>query len=235
MVAAPIEEHGADDEGDGETHDGHITVLIVEDHRMVARGLEKVLAEDPEIEVVGTAYCMVEGVALASELHPMVVMMDFNLPDGDGATAARNIQIASPNSKVVVLTAASGSDVVASAIDAGCTGFIDKTATIEELLSAVRASARGDAYITSESLAALLRSRQGPVPEPGPLSEREREVLQLLAEGRSVTEIGVELHLSIHTVRNHVRRAMAHLHVHTRLEAVVAAARAGLIDFTPRT
>ena len=169
-------------------------------------------------------------IAVARRHVPDVVVMDYRLAGGDGVTATRQVLAEVPAASVVMLTGQADRNVLAEALDAGVCSFLSKQAPATELVAAVRAAASGDSYFTPDVLAKLVRLRRDEARSPaGALNPREREVLQLVADGHSVAEIGRELHLSVHTVRNHLRHAMQKLGVHTKLDAVLAATRAGVI------
>jgi DNA-binding NarL/FixJ family response regulator len=188
-----------------------------------------VVAGDPTMRAIGTAGSVKEAVEACASRRPDVVLMDVDLPDGDAIAAIRRIRAVSPESRIVVITGSGDNKALSIAVDMGCTGYVHKAARVEELLGAVTAAAAGRAYFPTAELARLLRERWSAPRGGHAVSEREREVLQLLADGRSVAEIAGCMELSTHTVRNHIRRAMKHLGVHTRLDAVVAAARAGIL------
>ena len=209
-------------------------MLLVEDHEMVAEGLARLLGDQPDIEPVGVASTIDDAVQVARRQRPDLVLMDYRLPDGDGVHGTRRLLEEVPDANVVVLTAQPDEIVLEGALGAGACAFVSKQAPAADLIAAVRAAAAGDSYFTPDVLTKLVRLRR----RPGgtgtqTLHPREREVLQLVADGRSVAQIAAELHLSPHTVRNHVRHAMQKLGVHTRLEAVVAAARVGLVRLEP--
>ncbi len=209
------------------------TVLLIDDHTLVARAIQAALDAEPGIEVVGVAGTLAAGHNEAIRLRPDVVLLDYRLPDGTGADGTRQILDAVPGTRVVVLTSIPASEALDAALEAGCCGFVNKDSEIDDLVAAVRAAARGDAYFSPEALSLLVGRRRGAGEPADDLSEREREVLQLVADGLSVHEIADQLALSIHTVRNHIRRLMAKLGTHTRLEAVVIGARRGLIQIRP--
>lgn len=209
---------------------GVIDVLVVDGHYIVAKGLAMVVNGEPTMHAVGTAGSIKEAVDSCIANQPDVVLMDVDLPDGDAIAAIRRIRAVSPTSKIVVVTGASDNKALAIAVDMGCIGYVHKAARIEELLGAVASAAEDHAYFPTAELARLLRERWSTPRGGHTVSEREREVLQLLADGRSVADIAGCMELSTHTVRNHIRRAMKHLGVHTRLDAVVAAARAGILS-----
>jgi DNA-binding NarL/FixJ family response regulator len=208
---------------------GTVSVLIVEDHQMVAAGLAAILEDEPDITVVGRAATVAKAVSMASALRPDVVLMDYRLPDARGGEGISAVLQASPSSRVLTVTASREEEALSQVVSAGAMGFISKDAPGEVLVSAVSSVARGEAHFSRAAMASIVQG-QRTSPEGSTLSAREVEVLQSLADGRSVVQIAADLHLSQHTVRNHIRSAMARLGVHTSLEAVVRAARAGLVD-----
>jgi DNA-binding NarL/FixJ family response regulator len=206
-----------------------IRVLIVEDHRMFAQALRAALDETDDIAVTGAMATAREGVEAARTTQPDVVLMDHRLPDGDGVEAARTIKADRPETKVVMLTAAADDHVLSQAIQAGCSGYLTKDHTVDELILAVRAAHNGEALISPAMLSRLLdrlsdRSRPG-----ADLTSRETEVLCLLAEGLSNGAIANQLDIRLATVRNHVQSVIEKLHAHSKLEAVAVALRQGLI------
>jgi DNA-binding NarL/FixJ family response regulator len=213
-----------------------IDVLIVDSHHIVAQGLALVIDGDPAMRVVGTAGTIQDAVRLCQDSKPDVVLMDIGLPDGDPIAAIGRLRAAVPQAKIVMVTGSTDDNALAIAVDSGCAGYVHKTASTEDLLAAVSTVAAGRAYFPPAALARLLFDRRSAPHGAHTVSDREREVLQLLADGRTVADIAACMGLSAHTVRNHIRRAMKHLGVHTRLDAVVAAARAGILSVeTPKS
>lgn len=211
-----------------------LRVLLVEDHEMVARGLTAALVDEPDLNVVGWARTAGDGTASFIELRPDVVVMDYRLPDGRGTDATREIRTVNRDACVLLLTGSDDAGVVAEALDAGCSGFVSKDRGIDELASAIRAVARGAAVFPASLLSRALGPRSDAQMVGGDLTLREREVLELLAQGASTEEIASGLFLSMHTVRNHVRNILTKLHARTKLEAVVVAAKAGVVDLRPK-
>jgi DNA-binding NarL/FixJ family response regulator len=208
-----------------------VTILIVEDHKMVAAGLAAILEDEPGMTVVGHADTVAKAVAMASALKPQVVLMDFRLPDARGAEGITAVLEASPTSRVLTVTAAREDESLGQVVAAGAMGFVRKDSSGDELISAVMSIARGEAHFSRSAMAAIVQGQRSDGARPM-LTQREVEVLQELDDGHSITEIAASLHLSQHTVRNHIRAAMAKLGVHTSLQAVVQAARAGLVDIS---
>ena len=219
--------------------EGPIKVLVVDDHQMFTEGLVKVLGEAADIAVVATA-SSVAGAYEAAKLHlPDVVLMDFELSDGDGAKATQLIKEDLPTTKVVMLTSFTDESVLVAAIEAGCSGFVTKHKAVDEVVAAVRAAFEGEALISPSMLARLLpklrRSSRGLGSD---LTPRELEVLKLLAEGMSNSAIAEKLVISLHTVRNHVQSIIMKLQAHSKLEAVTIAVRESIIAYpqnAPRT
>jgi DNA-binding NarL/FixJ family response regulator len=213
-----------------------VRVVVVDDHVMVAQGLAALLEEQPDLSVVGIASTAREALTVVGERRPDVVLVDYRLPDGDGASVAAEILRRWPETKVVMLSAAgSGADdLLARAVEAGCSGFLPKERSGTEVVSAVRAAFRGESLIPTAALAGLLgRLRRSPQRGSDDLTTREMEVLRLLAKGMSTEAIRQQLYLSEHTVRNHVRNILAKLGAHSKLEAVALAARKGIVTLTP--
>jgi DNA-binding NarL/FixJ family response regulator len=209
----------------------NLTVLIVEGHQLVATALAAIVEREPGISVVGIASTVALAVAAAAALKPDVVLVEFDMPDAPEGEAISEVLAASPSSKVITVTASSEARSLRPAVNAGAMGFVRKDSGGDELVTAVRSVARGEAHFSRAAMARIVQEQQAPAARPL-LSAREAEVLQSLADGYSVVEIAGRLHLSQHTVRNHIRSSMGKLHVHTALEAVVRAARSGLIDLS---
>lgn len=208
-----------------------IRVLIIDDHAVFADGLAALLASEPDLDVAGIAGTVDDAGPLAAATQPDVVLMDYELADGTGVDATARVLAACPTAKVVMLTSFTDDAVLLAAIEAGVSGFITKHRAGHEVLDAVRAAAAGEALVSPALLARLLpRLRREPVREASKLTARELEVLELLAEGLSNQAIADRLNVSLNTVRNHVQNVLTKLHAHSRLEAVAAAVRRGLIN-----
>ena len=208
-----------------------IKVLVVDDHNMVAEVLASALREQPDFQVVGIARTAAEAESASREHHPDVVLMDYRLPDDDGAHAASIIRRERPETKVVILTAFADEATLISALEAGCSGYISKDKAFKEVVSAVRAAHAGEALISQEMLVRLLPKLQKRSRGVGAqLTSRETEVLQFLAQGLSNQAIADHLTLSLNTVRNHVQNVITKLGAHSKLEAVANAAREGILQ-----
>ncbi len=205
-------------------------VLIVDDHEVLAASLAQVLDHEPDLTVVGAAGTLEKARALLATEAPDVVLLDHRLPDGDGVEAIPDLLALRPEASIVVLTATTADHVLVAAIEGGASGFVSKTRGLDEVTSAVRAAAAGESVISPEMLARLLPRLHRREAEPrDTLTEREREVLQLLAEGLSNAAIAERLFVSVHTVRNHVANLSTKLGAHSKLEALSIAVREGLL------
>ena len=209
-----------------------ITVLIADDHELFRGGLRELL-EEFGIRVVGEAGDGDEAVGLARRARPDVVVMDLNMPRVSGVEATRQLAAADPDAGVLILTISEDRDDLLAAIMAGARGYVLKDAPIEEIVAAVRAVASGESLIASRMAGDLLdRLRvSGSEEWPGELelSEREVEVLRLLAEGKDNAEIAEALVISPRTVKNHMSSIFAKLQVDNRIQAAVYAVRRGIV------
>lgn len=209
-----------------------VRVLVCDDHKIVADGLAALLGAGGTsvVAVVGT---VADAVERSAALRPDVVLMDYELPDGNGVEATRAIKAAVPEANVVMLTSFADESVLVAAIEAGCCGFLTKHKSAQDVVAAVRLAAAGEALISPDMLVRLLPRLRRSTQEHklgSDLTVREREVLGLLADGLSSESIAGRLYLSSNTVRNHVQAVLTKLGAHSRLEAVSIAARAGLLD-----
>jgi DNA-binding NarL/FixJ family response regulator len=200
--------------------------MLVEDHDMVAQSLRMILEREPDIEVVAVSKSVADAVTDASVVHPEVILMDYHLPDGDGVTATVRIKRDHPEIKVILLTGSDDPQALQRAVDAGCLGYLGKTASLDELATAVRTAAGGHAAISARDLARLVPKR---TKSDSALTKREREVLHLVAEGLTNKAIAAELVLSVHTIRTHVQTILAKFGAHSKLEAVAIAKRRRLV------
>ena len=218
-----------------------IRVLIVDDHALFRRGLEMVLAEEPDIEVVGEASDGAEAVEKAGQALPDVVLMDIRMPRSSGIEAYRAMKELSPSAKIVMLTISDEEEDLFEAIRAGASGYLLKDIPYDEVADVVRAVHGGQSLINPSMAAKLLaefasmasrdgseRAEQVPAPR---LTDREIEVLKLVARGMNNRDIAKELFISENTVKNHVRNILEKLQIHSRMEAVMIAVRENLIEF----
>lgn len=205
-------------------------MLIADDHPVFLAGLRTLLEAMPHIEVVGEARTGGLAITAARQLRPDVVLMDVNLPDVNGIQATRAILADRPATAILVLTMFDDDHTVLAAVRAGARGYFLKGAGRDDIMRAVSAVSRGNAIFDSQITIRLFDYITGAAPaEPFPeLTDRERAVLRLIADGRSNSEIARELSLSVKTVRNYLSRIFAKLHVAHRAEAAVKACREGL-------
>jgi DNA-binding NarL/FixJ family response regulator len=212
-----------------------IRVLVVEDNDLIRAGLVTVLASDPEIEVVGQATAGPDGARLARHRSPDLVLMDVEMPGGDGIAATAEITRDGSGPRVLILTMFDLDEYVAEGLRAGASGFLIKTTPPDELLSAVKACAAGQTTIGPTVLDRLVasfvrRPATGRHPGLGELTQREAEVLRAMARGLSNAEIARELWMAETTVKTHVQRILAKLGVRDRVQAVILAHRHGFVD-----
>ena len=206
-------------------------LLIVDDHDMFAESLRMALSAQPDFEVVGTASTLAQAKNMVATTAPDVVLLDHRLPDGLGVDAIADLRAIRPETYIVVLTAAAEDSMLVAATEAGCAGFILKTSPLDELVSAVRTAAAGDIMVSSDLLSRLLNRLHHQYDKPADdLTAREREILQLIAEGLTNSAIATRLFISVNTVRNHVQSILAKLGAHSKLEALSMAIRDGVID-----
>ncbi|HEV2796911.1 MAG TPA: response regulator transcription factor [Nocardioides sp.] len=209
------------------------TVLLVDDHPLFLDGVRAALSGAPDVEVVGEAHDRREAVEQAAALRPDVVLMDLNLPDGSGIDATREILATAPETGILVITMSADDDAVVAAMRAGARGYVVKGAGRSDLLHAVATVAAGGAVFSPAVATRLGSYFSGLAAQPGremfpQLSDREREVLDLVARGFDNRRIARELFLSEKTVRNHVSLLLGKLEVADRAEAIARARRAGL-------
>lgn len=211
-----------------------ITVLIVDDHQLVREGVRTFLQKQSDITVVGEASSGEEGLRLAADLVPDVVLMDLVMPEMDGVETTRRLKQISPETQVIVLTSFDDDQHIFPAIRAGALSYILKDVGTGELADTVRKASLGEAVMTPRVAARVMQElRQGSRASEhldSDLSERELEVLRLIAEGCANTEIAERLVISEHTVKRHVSNILSKLHLADRTQAAVYAWREGMVD-----
>jgi DNA-binding NarL/FixJ family response regulator len=205
-----------------------IRLVIVDDHPVVRDGLRGMLASQPDFEVIGVAENGEGAVQLASSLKPEVMLLDLRMPGMDGVTALGEIKANSPEVNVLVLTTYDSDADILPAIEAGATGYLLKDTSREELYAAIRATARGESVLSPGVAARIIGQMRAPAEEK--LSTRELEVLQLVAEGHSNSEIASRLHISQATVKSHLIHIFDKLGVSDRTAAVTVALRRGILS-----
>jgi DNA-binding NarL/FixJ family response regulator len=215
-----------------------LKVMIVDDHALFRRGLEMVLEQEPDIDVIGEAADGAEAIQKAQELMPDVVLMDVRMPKRSGIEATQEIRDLLPHAKILMLTISDEEADLYDAIKAGASGYLLKEISIEEVADAIRSVWAGQSRISPSMASKLLNEfaamskrtdERKEVPAPR-LTDREMEVLRLVAEGLNNREIGERLFISENTVKNHIRNILEKLHLHSRMEAVVYAVREKMID-----
>jgi DNA-binding NarL/FixJ family response regulator len=206
-----------------------IRVAIADDHRVVRVGLEQLLATFEDLELVGSADGGEQAVELCSSTTPDVLLLDLSMPDVDGVEVTRRLTSASPDTKVVIFTSFSERDRIVEALDAGAVGYLLKDAEPDELRSAIRAAARGEAPLAPKAAAALLAERSRRDPAELELTGREREVLELVVAGMANKQIARRLGISEKTVKGHLTNLFQRIGVSDRTQAALWAERTGAL------
>jgi two-component system nitrate/nitrite response regulator NarL len=222
-----------DEQHDAGGADGRLRVLVVDDHTLFRTGLRNLL-EDEGFEVAEARSGQL-ALQAAAVRAPDVVLMDLNMPGMSGVEATRRIKELSPATPVVMLTVSADDRDVVDAVRAGACGYLLKDAAIEEIVAGIRAVASGESWVAPRVVGTLLarvREASEPAPDTMPaadLTERETQILRLIAEGKDNVEIGDELYISPRTVKNHVSSLLAKLQIENRIQAAVYAVRRGLV------
>jgi len=209
-----------------------ISVLLVDDHEVVRQGVHAYLEALPDISVVGEADSGFQAVLQARECVPDVVLMDLVMPEMDGIEATRRVKDVSPRSQIVVLTSYHQDEHIFPALQAGAISYLLKDVRMDELAEAVRGAARGEATLHPRVAKRVLQELRGPTYEPNPfteLTEREMEVLKLIANGLTNNKIAEQLVISLSTVKGHVSNILSKLHLADRTQAAVYAWRQGIV------
>jgi len=205
-----------------------ITVLLVDDQELIREGLRRALEREPDVEVVAEAASVAEGLAMGRKTEPTVAIVDLRLPDGNGLDVVRALRAQSVDMGIVVLTMYAGDNQLFDALDAGASAFVPKSAPAEEIVAAARHAASSPHSFTSADLADAMKRRTSP---QGPqLSPREREVLQLLADGMGVSQISRQLFISDSTTKTHISKLYDKLGAGNRAQALMTALRLGLLE-----
>jgi len=209
----------------------HIRVMLVDDHAVVRSGLAAFLMAYDDLELVGEAADGSEAVGMCGRVQPDVVLMDLVMPQMDGATATKAIRTEYPGVQVIALTSFKEDDLVQGALQAGAIGYLLKNVSTDELADAIRSAYSGRPTLSPEAARALIdTATRAPALELGhDLTEREREVLQLMVQGKNNTDIAEDLVVSRSTVKFHVSNILSKLHVASRTEAVALALQRHLV------
>jgi DNA-binding NarL/FixJ family response regulator len=213
--------------------DQDLRVIVVDDHELFRRGLIDLL-EERGIHVVGEAGLAADAVEQASDLGPVVVLMDLNMPGMSGIEATQRLTAAAPRARVLALTMMTDDEYVMDALLAGACGYVLKDAPINQIIEGIRAVANGESMISPRIASSVIRrlrepGQMEPAPSGAEITPRELEVLKLLARGLDNREIAEALYLSQHTVKNHVSSILLKLQVENRIQAAVRAVRGGLV------
>ena len=206
-----------------------IRILIADDHSVVRQGLKMFLSLDPELEIIGEAGDGAQAVAMCRELSPDVVLMDMLMPVMDGIAATGAIRTEMPDTEVIALTSVLEDGAVVGAVKAGAIGYLLKDTQADELRRAIKAAAAGQVQLAPQAAARLMREVRAPE-GPQPLTERETDVLKLLARGRANKEIAMDLVIGEKTVKTHVSNILLKLGVQSRTQAALYAAQNGLAE-----
>ena len=211
-----------------------LTLLIVDDDPMMRLGLTSALSQQADFTIVGEATDGCQGVAQASALQPDIVLMDVGMPGIDGIEATQTIKAQFSSMRVVMLTSHTDETEIIAALSSGADAYCIKGADVEALANAIRVAVSGAAYLDPQIAQKVMQNLTSPRPtvehSEGLLSDREREVLELIVEGLSNTQIGQKLYLSPNTVKTYVKGLMNKLVVSDRVQAAVAAVRRGLVE-----
>jgi DNA-binding NarL/FixJ family response regulator len=208
-----------------------IRIMIVDDHAVVRQGLKMFLSLDSELEIIGEASDGREALNMARELRPDVILMDLLMPVMDGIEAITAIKSEMPDIELIALTSVLEDASVIGAIRAGAVGYLLKNTRADELIQAIKAAADGQVQLSPQAAARLIREVRAPE-SPEALTERETEVLRLLAAGYSNKEIAYQLTIGEKTVKTHVSSILSKLNVASRTQAALYAVRIGLVDST---
>ena len=210
-----------------------IRLMLADDHRMLREGLSRSMSEHG-FDVVGEARDGVEAVNMAYSLNPDVILMDVSMPEMDGVEACRQVRAAVPGTKVVMLTMHADQEVLANAIRAGACGYLVKDCSTEEIAGAVRMASSGETALSPQLAASMLdevrKLDMAPSREERVVTKREEEVLQLIADGCSTSEVADQMYISQKTVKNHLASIYQKLDARDRTQAVLQAVRMGIVS-----
>jgi DNA-binding NarL/FixJ family response regulator len=211
-----------------------IRIMITDDHKVVRQGLKMFLQLDPELEVIGEAENGADAITRAHELKPDVILMDLLMPVMGGIEAIGRLRAELPDTEIIAITSVLEDDAVIGAVRAGAIGYLLKDTDADALCRAIKAAAQGQVQLAPEAAARLMREVRAPEPKSAQpaetLTERETDVLKLVAQGRANKEIAAELGIGEKTVKTHVSNLLGKLGVQSRTQAALYAARVGLVE-----
>lgn len=212
----------------------HIRILIADDHPLFREGVARLIADQPDLEVVGEASDGLEALVKARELRPDLILMDITMPGVDGLEATRLLKEELPEARIIILSQRDESEALFEATRSGAHGYLLKTLRSHQLLDALRSVMEGGAAIAPAMAGHLMEefrrlSQATPDQKSEPLTAREQEILKLIAQGASNQEIAEQLVVSLHTVKSHVKKILEKLHANSRHQAALYARRKGLI------
>lgn len=207
-------------------------VLVVDDHEVIAEGLASLIDATPDLTVVGLAHTTADGLRVAAESRPDVVLLDYHLPDREGAEATQLFKALLPDSAVIILTSDSSDEVLLASFAAGASGYLPKTRAARQVLDAIRIAAAGETLISGPTLARVLQHTSAvarTADGAAHLTDRELDVLRAMAQGLDTTAIAGRFTLTIATTRTYVQTILRKLDAHSRLQAVIRAKDLGLL------
>ncbi len=212
-----------------------LRIVVVDDHVILRDGIVSILKAQPDFEVVGVAGSVAGALEAAQDSSPDVILMDYGLPDGNGLEATKEILASQPQINIVLLTVHEEDEILFAAVRSGAKGYLLKNVSAKDLLAKLRGLSQGDAAFlpaqTGRILSEFARTEPAQPSEESviPLTDRELEVLQLVVNGSSNQEIGAQLHISVHTVKNHLHHILEKLQVENRRQAAREAVQKGLV------
>ena len=214
---------------DGEAARRRVRVLIVDNHQLVSEALSAMLADQPDIHVVGSASSRAEAMARVTAFSPDVAIVDYHLADGTGVPVAEALRALSPDIRILFISRSDGDMVRLQALEAGASGFIHKSRAATDIVSAIRTVASGRVLFTPEEMSSLLSLRRQ-LSKLEPLTDREMDVLRLLRSGRDSRDIAKDLGMAYATLRVHLRAIEQKLGAHDKIGALTRARELGLVD-----
>lgn len=202
-------------------HKKNISVLLIDDHAIVRCGIRSLIERNPGLEVCGEAENLQEAYLKVSDLKPDIALLDIKLPDGDGAAGCREIKKISPETKVIILTAFAEDAIILEAVKAGAEGYLLKNIDSKNIIAAIRDVASGKPALDASIISKVLNVVKGGQPVDDSLTPQERNILELISQGKTNKEIGLELFISEKTVRNNVSKILRKINVNNRTEAAI--------------